>query len=224
MITEKEQEMMSTRKMITVLTLIMAIGMIGAASAQEVLWDQTAGYESWQQGFFNAIAGGPPFGSTNYTVNDVVVPAGGWNVDAISVYYDGFDFSWDGAISTAVLYIEPKTGSVPVGDPTTGTTVMASASYLPNGFMVVTATGLGTALTEGEYWIGLTPNAPTPDNIHVSVPAVGDDSPTYDPNGFPMPMWTGWAPGLDGAMLIEGDFGAVATEGATWGNLKAIYR
>ena len=26
------------------------------------------------------------------------------------------------------------------------------------------------------------------------------------------------------AMLIEGDFGAVATEDATWGNLKALYR
>jgi hypothetical protein len=210
--------------MTAIVTLIMAIGLVGAASAQTILWDQTAGYESWQMGFFNNIAGGPPFGSTQYTVNDVVVPAGGWNVDAVRVYFDGFDAGWAGAVTSAVLYIEPKTGTTPTGDPSTGTTVTATATILGNGFLEVAATGLGQAIAEGEYWIGLTPFAPNANNIHVSVAAVGDDSPTYDAFGFPVPMWLAWSPGLDGAMLIEGDFGAVAVEGSTWGNLKAIYR
>ena len=211
------------KRMIIAMTLIAVALTAGAASAQ-VLWDQTAGYESWQQGFFNAVAGGPPFGSTNYTCNDVTVGGTGWLVDAITVYYDGFDFSWDGAIAQAVLFVEPKTGSLPTGNPATdGITVTASAGYLPNGFMAVTATGLLLELEPGEYWIGLTPIAPTPDNIHVSVPAVGDDSPTFDPNGFPMPMWTTWSPGLDGAMLIEGEI-AVPNENESWGGVKSLFR
>jgi len=215
---------MSTRKMITVLTLIMAIGLASAASAQVVLWDQTAGYEGWSQGFFNNIAGGPPFGSTQYTVNDIVVPAGGWNVDTYRVIYDGFDGSWAGAVTSAVLYLEPKVGAFPAGDPGTGATVAVTATILGNGFLEVAATGLGLAIAEGEYWIGLTPVAPNANNIHVSVAAVGEASPTYDAFGFPVPGWAFWAPGLDGAMMIEGDFGAVAVEGQSWGNLKAIFR
>jgi hypothetical protein len=214
---------MSTRKMILVFAMILAAASASVSSAAD-LWDQTVGYETWSMGFFNAIAGGPPMGSTNYTCNDVVVPAGGWTIDTIRVIYDGFDFGWDGAISTAVLFIEPKTGSTPTGDPSTGATVAASCYYLGNGFMEVSASGLGVALSEGEYWVGLTPNAPSPNNIHVSVPAVGDDSPTYDAFGFPMPMWAAWSPGLDGAMKIEGDNGAVANEDATWGEVKALFR
>lgn len=215
---------MSTRKMITVVTLIVAIAFAGVASAQTALWDQTAGYEGWSMGFFNNVAGGPPMGSTQYTVNDIVVPAGGWNVDAVRVYYDGFDASWAGGVTSAVLYLEPKTGTTPIGDPGTGTTVAVSAVTLGNGFLEVSATALGLAIGEGEYWIGLTPFAPNANNIHVSVAAIGDDSPTYDAYGFPMPMWMAWSPGLDGAMLIEGDMGAVATEASTWGNVKSIYR
>ena len=66
------------RKMIIALALI---ALATSASAQTILWDQTAGYESWQQGFFNAVAGGPPFGSTNYTCNDVSVAGTGWLVN-----------------------------------------------------------------------------------------------------------------------------------------------
>ena len=211
------------KRMIVALTLIALAATAVAANAQTVLWDQTAGYEGWTMGFFNAAAGSPPFGSSNYTCNDVTVDGTGWLVSSITVYYDGFDFSWDGAISQANLYIEPKTGSLPTGDPTSGTVVAASCGYLPNGFMAVTATGLGLELEAGEYWIGLTPSAPTPDNIHVSVAAVGDDSPTYDPFGFPMPMWSTWAPGLDGAMLIEGD-AAVPNENKSWGDVKSLFR
>ncbi len=214
---------MNQRTMIIWLTLALSITLAGAAVAQDILWDQTAGYEGWQQGFFNAIAGAPPFGSTMYTVNDIVVPAGGWTVDTYRIYYDGFDASWAGAVTSAVLYLEPKTGSLPIGDPSTGTTVAVTATILGNGFLELTATGLGLVIAEGEYWIGLTPFAPNSDNIHVSVPAVGDDSPTYDAGGFPMPMWGSWAPGLDGAILIEG-MGPVANEAASLGTVKALYR
>jgi len=214
---------MSTKRLITILTLLVSISLAGAAAA-DVLWDQTAGYEGWQQGFFNVIAGGGPMGMTMYTVNDVVVPASGWNIDTIRIYYDGFDPSWAGAVTQAILFIEPKTGGVPTGDPSGGTAVAVTAIVLGNNFLEVSGSGLGVALAEGEYWVGLTPYAPNANNIHVSVVAVGADSPTYDAGGFPMPMWGAWSPGLDGAMLIEGDFGVVAVDGDTWGGLKAIYR
>lgn len=214
---------MNTRKLITILTLLVSVSLAGVAAA-DILWDQTAGYEGWSQGFFNMNAGAPPFGMTVYTVNDVVVPASGWVIDTYRVYYDGFNPGWAGGVTSATLYFEPKTGAMPTGDPSTGTTVAVTATVLGNGFLEVTATGLGQALAEGEYWIGLTPFAPNADNIHVSVPAVGDASPSYDAGGFPMPMWGGWAPGLDGAILIEGSGGPVAVDNDTWGGLKAIYR
>jgi hypothetical protein len=209
--------------MITILSLLVALGLANVAGAAD-LWDQTAGYESWQMGYFNVIAGGPPFGATMYTVNDIVVGAGGWNVDAVHIYYDGFDASWAGALTSAVLYVEPKTGSLPTGDPSTGVSVAVTATTLGNGFLELSATGLGLALAEGEYWIGLTPVAPNANNIHVSVAAVGDDSPTYDAFGFPVPMWGAWNVGLDGAMLIQGELGAVATDDVNLGTLKALYR
>jgi hypothetical protein len=203
---------------------IMALA--ASAGAQTVLWDQTAGYESWQQGFFNAAAGSPPFGSTMYTCNDVTVDGTGWIVDSITVYYDGFDWSWEGAISEARLFVEPKTGSLPTGDPSGGALVSASCAYVPGSnfmFFEITASGLALELAPGDYWIGLTPSTPTPDNIHVSVAAVGDDSPSYDPFGFPIPMWSNWVAGLDGAMKIQGD-AAVAGDEATWGSVKSLFR
>jgi hypothetical protein len=207
-----------------VFALILVAFVANGAAAQVELWNQAEGYEGWTMGFFNMVAGDPPFGMTVYTVNDVVVPADyAWTVNTIRVIFDGFDPSWAGVVTEAVLYVEPKTGPLPTGDPTTGTTVAAEAVVLGNGFLEVSATGLSMSLAEGEYWIGLTPIAPNTNNIHVSVPAIGDDSPSYDTGGFPMPMWGNWAPDLDGAMALEGET-PVSTASETWGGLKSLYR
>ena len=212
------------RKMSIVITLILMAITATIAGAQNILWDQTAGYEGWAQGFFNNVAGGPPMGSTMYTVNDVTVPGEGWTIHRYTVYYDGFDPSWAGAVTSAVLYVEPKTGSTPTGDPSTGTTVSVVTEILGNGFMTVTAVDIDVVMAAGDYWIGLTPFAPNANNIHVSVAAVGDDSPTYDAYGFPMPMWMAWVPGYDGAIQIEGSYGVVPNEEASWGDVKSLYR
>jgi len=204
--------------------ILMALTLMAGNAAADILWDQTDGYEGWSQGFFNNIAGAPPFGSTMYTVNDVVVPAGNWLIDSVKIYYDGFNPGWAGAVTSATLYMEPKTGSLPTGDPTTGMAVTVDCVVLGNGFLELTATGLNLGVEAGEYWIGLTPTTPNADNIHVSVAAVGDDSPTYDAFGFPSPMWMAWAPGLDGAMLIEGVTDVVATEDVSLGSVKALFR
>jgi len=222
-INERGIEMMNSRTKIIFLTLALSIAMTGAAVAQGVLWDQTAGYEGWSIGYYNVIAGGPPMGMTMYTANDIVVPSSGWTIESIKVYYDGFNPSWAGSVTSAVLYLEPKTGSMPVGDPSTGTAVTVTTTLLGNGFIEVAATGLAMDVYEGEYWISLTPNTPNADNIHVSVAAVGDFSPTYDPFGFPMPGWMVWNADLDGAMLIEG-WDPVPTEEVSLGSVKALYR
>ncbi len=207
----------------TMIILMALVLMAGAANAQDILWDQTAGYEGWQQGFFNLQAGAPPFGMTTFTVNDIVVPAGGWTVDSIKVYYDGFNPGWAGAITAGYLFLEPKTGSVPTSIPAGGFDTPMTCVDLGNGFLEVQASTLALVLNEGEYWIGITPATPNADNIHVSVAAVGDDSPSYDTGGFPVPMWAAWSPDLDGAMLIEG-LGPVATESVSMGSVKALYR
>lgn len=210
------------KKLITVLAMLVVLATAGVATA-DILWDQTQGYETWQMGFFNVIGPPGPWGMIVYTANDVVVPAGGWNMDSVTVVFDGFDPNWANTVTMAVLHVAPKDSGTPSYDPTTGTSVPVTATVLGNGFMEVTASGLGQFLAAGEYWIGLTPNAPDANNIMVSVPAVGADSPSYDVNGFP-PGWAFWSPGLDGAMRVEGDFGAVAVEENTFGSLKAIYR
>lgn len=207
------------RTMLIILALVL---MASAANAQVVLWDQTAGYETFSQGFFNVIGGSGPWGVSAYSCNDVVVPAGGWTMDSITIYFDNLD-PWAGAITSAWLYIEPKTGTSPTGDPTTDAVMVpASCVLLPNNFNEVKATTLGIALAEGEYWIGLTPIAPTGGNIHAGVPAVGETSPTFDTNGFP-PGWGFWTQDLDAALLIEG-FGPVSTEDVSLGSVKALYR
>ena len=207
------------RTMIIIMALVL---MAGAANAQDLLWDQTAGYESWSQGFFNVIGGSGPWGVSAYSCNDVVVPAGGWTMDSITIYFDNLD-QWDGAITSAWLFIEPKTGPAPSGDPSLDAVMVpATCTLLGNNFNEVTAATLGIVLPEGEYWIGLTPIAPTGGNIHVGVPAVGEASPTFDVNGFP-PGWGFWAPGLDAALLIEG-FMAVSTEDVSLGSVKALFR
>jgi hypothetical protein len=208
------------RTMIIIMALVL---MAGAANAQDILWDQTAGYESWSQGFFNVIGGSGPWGMSAYTCNDVIVPAGGWTMDSVKVYYDALDEGWAGTITDAWLFIEPKTGGMPTGDPTADAILVpATCTLLANNFLEVQAGTLGMVLPEGEYWVGLTPIAPTADNIHVSVAGMGGESPTFDSNGFP-PGWAVWSPGLDGAMLIEG-FMAVATEDVSLGSVKALYR
>jgi hypothetical protein len=206
--------------MIIIMALVL---MAGAANAQDILWDQTAGYESWSQGFFNVIGGSGPWGMSAYTCNDVVVPAGGWTIDSIKTYYDSLDPNWGGVVTQAWLFIEPKTSTPPTGDPTVDATIVpVTVTLMGNNFYEIEAGTLGVVLPEGEYWIGLTPIAPTADNIHVGVPAVGDASPTFDSNGFP-PGWGFWAPGLDAAILIEG-LGPVSTEDVSLGSVKALYR
>ena len=216
---------MNSRTMTLLLTLVLCLGFAATVAAQDILWNQTEGYQNFAMGYFNSVSGAPPMGMTSYTVNDVVVPEGGWNIGAIRTYYQVTDANWGTAISQGYLYIHPKTGSSPTEAAGTGEIIPMIATDI-GGWWEITADLGSYELGAGEYWIGITPFAPAgmmgPD-IQASVPAVGDDSPSYDPYGFPMPMWMVWNGGLDATLLIEAS-STVATENTTLDGLKANYR
>jgi len=215
---------MNSMKMTLMMTLALCLGFAAVAGAQEVLWDQTEGYQDFAMGYFNSVSGAPPMGITMYTVNDVVVPEGGWDIATIKTYDQVTDAAWGPAISEGYFFLEPKTGSAPTMEPGAGETIPMSAVDI-GGWWEVTADLGSFDLEAGEYWIGVTPIAPGgimgPD-IQASVVAVGDDSPSFDPYGWPA-MWSAWNPGLDATILIHG-VSPVATDEVTLESVKALYR
>lgn len=215
------------------IALLSAPLLVRPASA-DVLWDQSA-IDEFGAGFFNSISGTPPFGSTLYAVSDVTVGAGGWEVQSISVWFSGLDPSWGAAITEGRLVVFAKSGPLPIpaNDPSTAPTVPMTGTYVPgpiNNHWQVTATGLGLSLVPGEYWIGITPVAPSGffgPEIHSSTTTpMGDSSPWYDPYAAMGPE--GWSvpnAGVDATILIEGTTNIpVPAATRTWGSIKNLYR
>lgn len=214
---------------IRVLLLAMAsIVLLAPAAGAVVLWDQSTFDESGP-GFFNSISGSPPFGLTIYTVDDVTVGDPGWVVTRITTYYSSIDPNWGAAISEGRLHVFPKSGPLPVtgtDDPTASPTVAMSATMIGSHLEVV-ASGLHLALAPGDYWIGITPVAPSGffgPEIHLAATSpAGDAAASYDEFQFPGdPEWFNMNPNTDASMLIEGDL-PVPVGDATWGTIKARF-
>lgn len=208
------------------LVSVFAIAVLAQVASSDTLWDQSD-YDVAGMGFFNSESGSPPFGSTNHTVNDVTVECG-WLVESITIYFSAVDPGWGGAITQGYLHVYPKTGALPVEDPTASPLVPMSA-VLDADHFVLTASGLDLDLPPGDYWIGITPIAPGgimgPEICLSCFGYFGDPSASYDVYGMPMPMWMHMNPGLDAAILIEGTVnGPSAAEAKTWGQIKALYQ
>lgn len=101
---------------------------------------------------------------TTYMANDVIVGAGGWNVDSISVEMTASSVLGSfTTLTTARLnvFANPGGNSVPAvqDDPSKGVTV--PVSVVPVGGLTdtyyVIASNLNLNLAAGEYWIDLTP-------------------------------------------------------------------
>ena len=205
--------------------------LLAVAANAAVLWDQST-IDPFDAGYFDMVAGGPPFGSTVYTVSDVTVPAPGWVVSSVAIYASNFDFdSWAG-ITTARLNIFPKSGPAPLAtnDPTLGTSVPVVLTSFGD-YWEIKATGLSNVLPPGDYWIGLTPNAPNANELHIKFLGAGVGSPSYswDKFGFPAPSWgIGPFPGAstgDASFKVEGVVsGPVPTAKTTWARVKTLYR
>ena len=200
------------------------IAMLASSAGAAVLHDQSS-YGAWGAGFLNAVAGGPPFGGTSYSVNDVTVTGTGWSIESISIIVNALGDYPDNT-TTAYVNVFPKTGPLPTDVPGTGTPVAVSVTSVGGDDYMVTASGLNIELEPGDYWIGLTPAASDLfAGIHIpSDTLIGDATPSYDPNGFPVPMWLNQVPDTDATILIEGDDQVVATENVSMGSVKALFR
>ena len=210
-------------KLTTLAILCVALMMVQVASA-DVLWDQSD-YDVWGMGFFNSESGSPPFGMTWHGANDVTV-VDAWNVDSITSFYSALDPGWGPAITQGYLHVFPKTGALPVEDPTMSPVVPMSGVLVGDHFEV-TASGLGLFLSPGEYWLGLTPIAPSgpmgPEIQTSAAALVGSETVSYDVYGMPV-MWFVFNPGLDAAMVVQGTVAGSPVEETTWGNVKAMFR
>ena len=209
---------------LTTLTVLCVVALLASVASADVLWDQP--YDpGWAMGFFNSESGSPPFGMTWHGANDVTV-VDAWNVDSITSFYSALDPSWGPAITQGYLHVFPKTGPLPVEDPTMSPLVPMSGVLVGDHFEV-TASGLGLFLAPGEYWLGLTPIAPSgpmgPEIQTSAATFVGSETVSYDAYGMPV-MWFVFNPGLDAAMVVQGTVAGSPVEETTWGNVKAMYR
>ena len=141
--------------------LIVAAACCQAAQA-DVLWDQAPNLNA--NGFFNSISGSPPLGVTSYAVGDVTVPAGGWTVNSVTMYFSNLNGgAWTSTVTQGRLYVQSVTGTVPTVLPSGALiSVTATSIFSPTyqqSYYAVTASGLNLNLAPGSYWIGLTPAA-----------------------------------------------------------------
>lgn len=213
------------------LTMLLSLSMFFLASPgrSEILWDQSD-YDLFGNGFFNSVSGGPPFGITMFAVSDVTVSGAPWHVDTINTYYGFISGTWGDAISQGHLHVYPKTGSLPIDatDIPTASPLVPMTGTNIGGVWHVQATGLNLDLAPGEYWIGITPIAPSgpfgPEVQMSSLTLIGEDTASYDPFQFPgPPAWFNFTPDHDMAMSIEGT-SPVSVESTSWSRIKATYR
>lgn len=198
---------MKVSKVICAIAPVIAVGTISGA---QPLWDQSD-YNLNVPGFFNVDSGAPPFGLTHHAVNDIVVGGGGWNVDSITNYYGAADPAWGGAISQGYLHVFDKTAPLPdnaLNDPTFSPIIPMTAVLVGDHFEL-TADSLALNLAPGEYWIGITPFAPSgffgPEPHLAADGLIGDATASYDPFPFPgTPAWFNFNPGVDAAIQING--------------------
>ena len=176
---------------------------LGYAANADVLWDQSD-VDLSVPGFFDHENGGPPFGMSVYTVNDIAVTGQGWNLTGISTYYSAIG---DFVAGEARLHIFEKTGALPsndLNDPTLSTIVPVTTDF--DGVVGTLSAAVDINLDAGDYWIGLTPITALGDPILLSsMSSIGDASASYDANAFPGdPEWFNMNPGGDAAIKLEG--------------------
>ncbi len=208
------------------LVLFAMIALLAQSASALDLWDRSD-FDAMGMGFFNSESGAPPMGITHYAVNHVVVGGSGWVIESVSNYYSNLDPAWGYGILEGRLHIYAKTGPLPINgtdDPTVDVIVPMSATMEADHWKV-TATGLSINLMPGEYWIGITPNAPGgmwgPEIHLASFTSTGDATASYDPYGMPV-AWFNFVPGVDAAILIEGDL-STPTNDSTFSSIKALY-
>jgi len=203
---------------------ILALALGGVATA-DVLWDQSE-FDPFGAGYFDSESGAPPLGITMHAVSDVTVGGAGWMIDSITTYYTGLDPAWGPAITQGYLHVFSKTDVLPgaADDPTASPLVTMAGSW-DAGTSTVSATDLALELEPGDYWIGITPIAPSgpfgPEFHLSSVTLLGDPTASYDAFA---PGWFVQHVDLDATILIEGaELGSTPVEAVAWSRIKSLY-
>jgi len=214
----------------TNLTKLVVVSILALASAAgaTTLWDQSD-FDPFGAGFFNSESGGPPFGMTNHAINHITVD-NVWRVDSITTFYSALDPAWADGIIEGYLHVFAKTGPLPdddLNDPALSPVVPMSGVF-NNDHIVVSATDLNLTIEPGEYWIGITPVAPSGPfgpEIHLSsMTLIGDATASYDVYAFPgPPAWFNFNPDVDASILLDGEITTAPTQ-STWGAVKSLFR
>ena len=213
-----------------------AVTLLAVPAVADVLWDQYT--PDPNMGAANDSQGGCFVGAvTHFQANDVSF-AENVTINSISTVYDyyndpGLDLSnW---ATEAYLMIIPKTGNLmwPTDDPRLYGTVPVTVTIVNIGgsdYQELNASGLDITLEAGDYWVSFNPIAMNPigfTNQHfIATTQVGDGL-MYATVCAGGPWYTSvelFEVNVDSTLLIEGVGGVVATEGASWGELKALYR
>jgi hypothetical protein len=204
-------------KSLTILAILVSAAIAIPAQA-DVIWDQSA-LDPFGPGQANSNS--PGFGGfVIHGVQDVTITSA-TTIDTITQYYSTWNFDWPGAVTSGYVHVWPKTGPLPTEDASTSPLVAMTAAYGDPDVLEISATGLGIAVTPGEYWIGITPIAPagiSGANLQYSTAQVGDPVASYD-----LSTWDNYYPGYDGAILIEGTM-PVSVEANSWSQVKNLYR
>jgi hypothetical protein len=207
------------------LLIIAALTLLVTSANADILWDQSAidpvNY------FMNSHSAGVWGTVIVYAASDIHVPVEA-NITSITTYYSNTG-QWMAGSYPAVVDIYMKTGATPVtgtDDPlVTGIATTADLVDVGNGVFELRATGLNLPMIPGDYWIVLTPEIPDGPSFREfqfhSTDAWGDNSCSIEFGGWMPPSWA--SNGMEGALTIEADL-TVATEEASWGQFKAIYR
>lgn len=208
---------------------IAALTFLVSAASADILWDQSDLVADWS-GYWDSESGCGFSGATIHAATDF------WTgdevtVESVTVYYDpAFPFETE-AVTYAYLMIAPKTGPLPVTgvDIPNETLVPVTVTMGSSGAYEITASGLSEYLTQGEYWITLSPlmaagGYGVPSFHTASTVYWGDPTAIIEYCGFFAPAWSEHTPGQDASILIEGTVNVVPNAETTWGDMKNMFR
>jgi hypothetical protein len=96
-------------------------------------------------------------GYSSYQASDVSVAPGGWIIRSVSTFYTTGYGNWP-SVADVRLSIFSKSGPLPLaGDDPTGGAVYSADLTHDGADLIVRLDGLEIPLSQGDYWIGLTP-------------------------------------------------------------------
>lgn len=207
------------------LLVIAALTLSVSAANATILWDQSIVDPA--NSYMDSYSIGPwgdviVYGACDFNLGS---PS---TITSITTWYSA-NGEWVDGTYDVLVDVYAKTASTPVtgvDDPlVTGITVAGTLTTVGDGTMALTVTGLSISLAAGDYWIMASPTVPDGPGFRefhmAAADQIMDFSAWIEYGGMFGASWG--ARSMDGAILIEGDV-VVATESASFGGVKSLYR